>query len=149
MPVSRMERVDALLRRVLGEAIPRLFQSSDVESARITVTGVHTGKDLRNATVRVSVYGDAAVRARALNILNKRAPDFQRAVNSEMRLRCTPRIRFVEDDSLAKGDRVLSILSKLENGERDPRADALDEIPRFSPPRRPLFEPVSVAHGES
>ncbi len=142
MPVQRMERLDALMRRVLGDAVPRLLQSCDVESARITVTGVHTGKDLRNATVRVSVYGDGPLRVKALNILNKNARHFQDAISREMRLRCTPRLRFVADVSLEKGDRVLSILSKLENGERDPKADALDEIPRFSPPQRPVFEPV-------
>lgn len=149
MSVPRMERVDALMKRVIGEAIPRILQSSDVEAARITVTGVHTGKDLRNATVRASVYGEPALREKAVNILNKHARDFQSAVNAEMRLRCTPRIRFVLDESLEKGDKVLSILSKLENGETDPAADEIAAIPRFSPPRAPVFEPVSVSHGKS
>ncbi len=146
MPVQRMERIDALLRHVLGDAVPRVLQSCDVESARITVTAVHTGKDLRNATVRVSVYGDAPLREKAVNILNKRARDFQAAIGKEAGLRCTPRLRFVADESLAKGDRVLSLLSKLESGERDPKADALDDIPRFAPPPRPVFEPVSTLH---
>ena len=44
---------------------------------------------------------------------------------------------------IAKGDKVLSILSKLEQGEKDPSADALADIPRFAPPRRPVFEPLS------
>lgn len=143
MAVPRMERMDALLRRVIGEAVPRVFQSIDVDSARVTVTGVHTGKDLRNATVRVSVYGGADLREKTLNILNKHARDFQAAIASEVRMRCTPHLRFVEDESIAKGDKVLSILSKLEQGEKDPSADALADIPRFAPPRRPVFEPLS------
>ena len=62
MSVDRLERVNSLLKRVIGEAVFRVMQSDDVSPGLITVTGVTCGKDLRNATVRVSVFGDEADR---------------------------------------------------------------------------------------
>ena len=40
MPVNRLERVNALLKRVIGEAVFRVMQSDDVSPGLITVTGV-------------------------------------------------------------------------------------------------------------
>ena len=56
MPVNRLERVNALLKRVIGEAVFRVMQTDDVSPGLITVTGVTCGKDLRNATVHMGAY---------------------------------------------------------------------------------------------
>ena len=113
MPVNRLERVNALLKRVIGEAVFRVMQSDDVSPGLITVTGVTCGKDLRNATVRVSVFGDEALQKRALGHLVHHEREFQQVVNREVRLKFTPQLRFVLDHSLEKGDHVLAILDTL------------------------------------
>ena len=60
MSVSRIERVNSLLKRVIGDAVFRVLMGDDVSTSEITVTGVACGKDLRNATVKVSVFGEPA-----------------------------------------------------------------------------------------
>ena len=58
MPVNRLERVNSLLKRVIGDAMFRVLLGDEVSAGLVTVTGVSCGKDLRNATVRISVFGE-------------------------------------------------------------------------------------------
>ena len=113
MSVDRLERVNSLLKRVIGDAMFRVLLGDDVSPGMITVTGVSCGKDLRNATVRVSVFGDEAEQRRVLGHIIRRAHEFERIVNREARLKFTPQLRFVLDHSLEKGDHVLAILDTL------------------------------------
>lgn len=113
MAVDRLERINALLKRVIGESMFRVLQSDDVNPGVITVTGVTCGKDLRNATVRVSVFGDDALRSHVMGRLIRRTHEFERIVNREVRMKFTPQLRFVADRSLEKGDHVLAILDTL------------------------------------
>ncbi|MGN0853235.1 MAG: 30S ribosome-binding factor RbfA [Kiritimatiellia bacterium] len=113
MPVDRLERVNSLLKRVLGEAMFRVLQGDDVNPGVITITGVACAKNLRNATVRVSVFGEAAEQNRVLAHVVRRTHEFERIVNREVRMKFTPQLRFVLDHSLEKGDRVLSLLDRL------------------------------------
>ena len=90
-----------------------VFQGDSVAPGLITVTGVSCGKDLRDATVRVSVFGDDALKKTALQHLKHNARKFQAIINREVRLKFTPRLSFVLDLSLEKGDEVLAILNGL------------------------------------
>ena len=113
MSVDRLERVNSLLKRVIGDAMFRVLMGEGVSAGLVTVTGVSCGKDLRNATVRVSVFGDEALQKRALGHLVHHEREFERIVNREVRLKFTPQLRFVLDHSLEKGDHVLAILDTL------------------------------------
>lgn len=113
MSVDRLERVNSLLRRVVAESMFTVMQGDTVAPGRITVTGVSCGRDLRDATVRVSVFGDEALKATALQHLKHNARKFQAIINREVRLKFTPRLEFKLDLSLEKGDEVLAILDGL------------------------------------
>ena len=113
MSVSRIDRVDSLLKRVIADAMFRIMQSENVGAGLITVTGVSCAKDLRNATVRVSVFGDEATQKRAIGRIAQHAHEFERVVNREIRMKFTPRLRFVLDHSLEKGDETLAILNSI------------------------------------
>jgi ribosome-binding factor A len=122
MGVDRLERVNSLLKRVIGDAMFRVLMGSDVSGGLVTVTDVSCGKDLRNATVRVSVFGEEAEQKRVLGQIIRRSHEFERIVNREVRLKFTPQLRFVLDHSLEKGDHVLALLDSI-NGEQIPSGD--------------------------
>ena len=124
MSVDRLERVNSLLKRVIAEAMFTVMQGDTVAPGLITVTDVHCGKDLRDATVRVSVFGDDALKETALSHLKHHAKRFQQVINREVRLKFTPRLTFQLDLSLEKGDEVLRLLSGLEQGEPGAAKDA-------------------------
>ena len=113
MSVDRLERVNSLLKRVIAEAMFSVMQGDTVQPGLITVTGVECGKDLRDANVRISVFGDDALKETALNHLKHNAKRFQTIINREVRLKFTPRLNFQLDLSLEKGDKVLAILNSL------------------------------------
>jgi ribosome-binding factor A len=119
MGVDRLERVNSLLKRVIAESMFSVMQGDSVAPGLFTVTDVKCGKDLRDATVKVSVFGDDALKETALRHLQHNARRFQQIINREVRLKFTPRLTFQLDLSLEKGDEVLAILSKLD-GQSDP-----------------------------
>ena len=115
MAVDRLERINSLLKRVIAESMFTVMQGATLAPGLLTVTGVACGKDRRDATVRVSVFGDDALKETALQHLKHNARKFQAIINREVRLKFTPRLTFVLDLSLEKGDEVLAILNGLPN----------------------------------
>ena len=120
MSVDRLERVDSLLKRVIADAMFRIMQGDEIGAGLITVTGVQCARNLRNATVRVSVFGEPEVQQRTLGHLIHHTHDFEKVINREVRMKFTPQLRFELDHSIEKGDAVLAILNNLpgaDNGE--------------------------------
>ena len=113
MAVDRLERINSLLRRVIAESMFSVMQGDTVAPGLITVTGVSCGKDLRDATVKVSVFGDEALKTAALHHLAHNARKFQAIINREIKMKFTPRLSFQLDRSLERGDEVLAILDGL------------------------------------
>ena len=113
MAVDRLERINSLLKRVIAESMFTVMQGDSVPPGLITVTDVKCGKDLRDATVKISVFGDDAFKETAINHLKHHAKRFQQIINREIRLKFTPRLCFQLDLSLEKGDEVLAILESL------------------------------------
>ena len=124
MSVDRLERVNSLLKRVIAEGVFVVMQGDTVAPGLITITDVHCGKDLRDATVKVSVFGDDALKETAIQHLQHNARRFQQIINREVKMKFTPRLLFQLDRSIEKGDEVLAILDKLENGKPDAAQDA-------------------------
>ena len=113
MSVDRLERINSLLKRVIAEAMFSVMQGDSVQPGLITVTGVSCGKDLRDATVRVSVFGDDALKETAMQHLRHNAKRFLQIINREVKRKFSPRLTFQLDLSLEKGDEVLAIIDKL------------------------------------
>lgn len=122
MSVDRLERINSLLKRVIAESMYVVMQGDSVQPGLFTVTDVSCGKDLRDATVKVSVFGDDDVKELGINHLSRRARRFQEIINRQIRMKFTPRLTFQLDRSLEKGDEVLSIIDRIENasGGRTP-----------------------------
>ena len=113
MAVERLERVNSLLKRVIAESVFSVMQGDTVQPGLITVTGVACCKDLSDATVRVSVFCDDALKRTAIQHLQHNARRFQQIINREVRLKFTPRLTFQLDLSIEKGDAVLALLDSL------------------------------------
>ncbi len=108
----RHERVRELLKRAIGEAIRREFHVNDV--GVITVNDLDVGGDLRTAIVFISILGNDQQKKHGLIELEKNRIRIQALVGKSVILKYTPTLKFVIDDSLARGNRVLQILDELE-----------------------------------
>jgi ribosome-binding factor A len=110
MTADRMRRVDEAMREVLSAAI-----TSEIKDPRVgfvTVTAVQTTTDLRQARVFVSVLGADAVRRRSLDGLRSAHGYLQRRVAEELRLKHTPTLEFVYDDTADRGQRIEELLDR-------------------------------------
>ena len=110
MPGARMRRVNEAVKEVVS-----LHIAGDVKDPRIgfvTVTGVETSPDLRHARVFVSVLGDESQREQALDGLGSAAGFLQSQVGQELRMKRTPTLEFVYDDSVDRGMRITELLDE-------------------------------------
>ena len=114
MSVDRLERINSLLRREIAEALFKVFAGAPLDLASVTVTGVRTARNLRNATVSVSIFGHERERGAILRRIANKAGELQALINRDLTLKYTPRLRFVLDESVEKGDHILDVLSKLD-----------------------------------
>jgi len=125
MPNLRLERVRELLKRAIGEAIRREFNVSDV--GLISVNDVDCAGDLKTATVFVSILGNADQQKRGLAKLTDQRTRIQELMAKAIVLKYTPVLKFVTDDSLVRGNRVMQILDDL---------DKTSPLPPSQPPEK-------------
>jgi ribosome-binding factor A len=111
---GRMRRVNEALREVLSEGIGSL---KDPRIGFVTVTGVDTSPDLRQATVYVSVLGSAKKRDATLAGLQSSHGVLQSRVNSELRLKRTPQLTFEYDPTVERGVRLSRLIDELNEDE--------------------------------
>lgn len=108
----RHERVRELLKREIGEAIRREIPLA--EAGMLTVNEVGVSNDLRSATVFVGVIGTAEQRKRAGALLEKQSKHIQSLVGRAVILKYTPHLKFVIDQAVERGNRVLEIIDEIE-----------------------------------
>src|SRR5579872_2376645 len=109
----RLERVRELLKREISEVIRRELPFS--EAGVVNVNDLEVASNLQNATVYIGVLGNAAQKKKALELLEKSRTRIQGLVGKNIVLKYTPRLRFILDESVERGNRVLKILDDLEH----------------------------------
>jgi ribosome-binding factor A len=115
---DRLTRVNELLKREIAD----LLEKEDFgESCLVSVTGVRSSCDLRNAYVGISVFGGGEdAKRKAIRILMKHRVDIQRKIAHDLTLKYTPVLKFELDSNIENGDRVLSLIDEMEkNNEED------------------------------
>lgn len=120
MSTSRMRRVDEAVRAVLSDAITQ--EIKDPRVGFVTVTGVKTSPDLRHARVFVSVLGTDDVREDSLAGLRSAHGFLQRRIAAELRLKHTPALDFVYDETLDRAIRLEALLDDRDADDEGPGA---------------------------
>jgi ribosome-binding factor A len=107
-----MERVREMLKREIGEVIRRELPMSEV--GLVNVNDVKVAPNLKTASVFIGVLGGNAQKKRAMEELEKKRKRIQGLLGRAIILKYTPQLRFVLDESIERGNRVLRILEELE-----------------------------------
>jgi ribosome-binding factor A len=108
MTNDRIRRVNEAMREVLSAAITS--ELKDPRVGFVTVTAVETSPDLRHARVFVSVLGNPGERRRSLKAMDSARGFLQRRVGTELRMKHTPQIQFVYDETPERGMRITELL---------------------------------------
>ena len=108
----RLQRVSELLKREIGEVIRRELPVD--QFGLISVNDVQVASDLHTATVFVGVLGNADQQQKAALALETSRKRIQSLLARAVILKYTPQLRFIVDNSIERGNRVLRILDELE-----------------------------------
>jgi ribosome-binding factor A len=108
---SRTERVGDQIRAELASLLAR--EVHDPGIGFITLTRVQVSPDLQQARVMYTTLGDDQARAGSARALERAAPFLRRQIGARLRLKRTPELRFVYDESVAGQDRIEQLLNEL------------------------------------
>lgn len=96
-------------------------------SSLTTISDVEVSSDLQVVKVYVSVFGDERGKEVAISGLKSKAKYVRGQLGKRMKLRLTPEIRFIEDESLERGSRVIAILDKIKNEKNPTKNSTVDQ----------------------
>ena len=108
---SRPDRVADQIRSELAMLLAR--EVHDPGIGFVTLTRVQVSPDLQLARVMYTVLGDEKARTASARALGRAAPFLRRQIGARLRLKRTPELTFVYDESVAGQDRIEQILNEL------------------------------------
>jgi ribosome-binding factor A len=127
----RQQRVEELMRRELAQMLlrgelrdPRLSPASAVG-----ITGVDVSADLSVARVYVDVLAESLRIEDVLDAFSSGAGVLRHKLGERLRLRRTPELRFVHDESIGRGARIEAILTELREQAAEPEPEAPAGVP--------------------
>lgn len=117
MDFKRADRVGDLIRAELADILLRRLK--DPRVGFVTIIDVEVSDDLKHAKVFVSLIGDEAEKKKALKGLRSAAHFIRGELGKRMKMRYTPEILFILDESIERGANILDQLRHLDIKEED------------------------------
>ena len=108
MPSNRIGRINEEIQREMS-ALLRTVNDPRLQGGLLTVTHVDTTSDLRWCKIYVSAL-DKSREKEMLKGLKSAAGYLRRELGTALRLRYTPQLEFVADDSIQQGAHILQML---------------------------------------
>jgi ribosome-binding factor A len=112
---KRIQRVNQLIKRELSQILLK-----EVEFPRgilMTITRVENNPDLRESKVYISCLPENQI-LKVLQILNQKIYDIQQILNKRLKIRPTPRIKFVEEKETSEAGRIEELLEEIKRNKK-------------------------------
>jgi ribosome-binding factor A len=110
----RVSRVAELIKREVSQMLLNGIKDDRVGSGMVSVTDVDVSGDLQHAKIYVSIYGSEEAKTETMAGLKSATGYVRSELGARMRLRRTPEVVFIEDHSIERGSKVLSLLNRLQ-----------------------------------
>lgn len=112
----RNERVRKTLMKEIADIIQKDIRDPRIAGV-ISITDIDISHDNSFAKVYFSVFAPDDAKQRTIDALEENVPKIRYEVGKRIRLRLTPELRFIPDDSLERGTKVMDIIDKISRGE--------------------------------
>lgn len=109
----RNERV----RKTLMKEVADILQKDVKTPALVSVLDVEIAHDNSFAKIFYSVFGSEEQKQKTIEIVEKHTSKIRYEIGKRIRLRLTPELRFVYDDSIERGTKVTDLINKISRGE--------------------------------
>ena len=115
----RVSRVASLIKREISQMLLQEIKDDRVGTGMVSITDVDVSGDLQHAKIFVSIYGTQSAKAETMEGLKACTTFIRRELGHRIRLRRTPELIFLEDNSLERGDRLLNLLNQIKETAPD------------------------------
>ncbi len=114
---SRKQRVGEQIQRDLANIIRR--EISSPELGMVTIYEVNVSPDFKFARVYVTTFGGKLGNKESIQYLNEAAGKLRYHLSQCLKIRTTPRLQFVYDNSIEYGSRLSALIDSVasENSE--------------------------------
>ena len=112
----RNERVRKALMREISDIIFREIKDPQI-CGMVSITDVDVSPDNSAARVFYSVYGNDDIKEKTSKALERHVGQIRHEVGKRIRLRKTPTLLFILDDSMERGAKMMELINKIERGE--------------------------------
>lgn len=109
----RVSRVAELIKREVSQMLINGIKDDRVATGMVSVTDVDVSGDLQHAKIYVSIYGTDEAKSETMAGLKSATGYVRSELGSRIRLRRTPEVIFLEDRSIERGTKVLSLLNQI------------------------------------
>jgi ribosome-binding factor A len=123
----RVSRVAELIKREVSQMLLNGIKDDRVGTGMVSVTDVDVSGDLQHAKIFVSIYGTEEAKAETMAGLRSATGFVRSELGSRIRLRRTPEVVFIEDRSIERGTKVLTLLNQLREERKETTNDEYDE----------------------
>ncbi len=113
----RNERVRKTLMKEIADIVQKDIRDANIKGI-VSITDIELAHDNSFAKVYFSVFaGDEETKQHTIDALENNVSKIRYEVGKRIRLRLTPELRFIPDDSLERGTRVTSLIDQLSKDE--------------------------------
>lgn len=119
MATMRTRRVAEEIQRIISERVVRGLK--DPVPGFMTIREVEVNRDFTQAKIYYSIIGTAEEKRAAVGVLDQQKGYLRRELGQKVRLRNTPELLFIQDDT---GERAARIHELLEQVKPIPQSDA-------------------------
>ena len=113
----RKERLNEIVKELLSELI--LNEVKDPRVGFVTITGVDVSKDLDSAKVYFTVMGGPEDRVESERGLRSARAFLRKTIGRELKLRHSPELRFVYDDTLDRSMGIEEAIKKVHEEDEE------------------------------
>jgi ribosome-binding factor A len=110
----RNERVRKTLMKEIADVIQKELR---FHGGMVSITDIEVSHDNSFAKVFYSVFGSEDQKKQAVEVIEKNTPKIRYEIGKRVRLRLTPELKFILDDSIERGTRVNELIEKISRGE--------------------------------
>lgn len=107
---GRLQRIADLIQTELARILQR--EMRDLNIGMATITGVTVSPDLSHAKIFVSVLPEENAKD-TVEALNDETKNLRYLLAQSVKLRITPDLRFIYDDSTLRGNRISSLINDV------------------------------------
>lgn len=112
----RNERIRKTLMKEISDIIQKNIRDPRIAGV-VSIIDIDLSHDNSSAKVYFSVFASDEAKKQTIQALEDNTSKIRYEIGKRIRLRLTPELKFIPDDSLERGTKVTELINKISRGE--------------------------------